>query len=221
MSFLDTIYNEYYPSDARNVGIKMSGGADTGLLFYYTAKHISENNLKQTLHPFTIVEASAPFQLLFSRAIIDYTLHRFPQLDVSDHLVHHFSGDGPDKIPAMQKFVIEHFNARTIDVILSGITAAPKCDDFAEQTKNYNPPSDARGTTVEPVRWIGTNGDNRNYFFPMINHDKRDVASEYERLGILDLYERTRSCVLPATDFSKHCGECWWCAERLWAFGKL
>jgi len=221
VSFLEEIYNQYYPHDASNIGIKMSGGADTGLMFYYTAKYITENNLKQTLHPFTIVEASAPFQMLFSRAIVDYTLHRFPQLDVADHLVHHFKGDGPDKIPAMTKFVKSHFDAGTIDVVFSGITAGPKDPEFHTQVEDYSPPSDNRNNNTDPVRWIGTDGDNRSFFCPMINHDKRDVASEYERLGILDLFERTRSCVAPTTDFSKHCGKCWWCAERIWAFGKL
>jgi 7-cyano-7-deazaguanine synthase in queuosine biosynthesis len=35
------------------------------------------------------------------------------------------------------------------------------------------------------------------------------------------IFPITRSCESWTNDFSKHCGECWWCKEREWGFGRL
>jgi 7-cyano-7-deazaguanine synthase in queuosine biosynthesis len=56
---------------------------------------------------------------------------------------------------------------------------------------------------------------------PFSNIDKKDIKNLYHDLGLLEtLFPLTRSCE-SLVDFEKHCGECWWCEERLWAFGKL
>ena len=52
--------------------------------------------------------------------------------------------------------------------------------------------------------------------------DKKDIARLYEEEGILDdLFPLTRSCENDDT-LDYHCGFCWWCDERKWAFnGRL
>ena len=60
-----------------------------------------------------------------------------------------------------------------------------------------------------------------NTWRPLINVDKKGVAEHYTRLGVLEeLFPLTRSCEVHTTDFSEHCGECWFCKERLWGFGR-
>jgi len=55
----------------------------------------------------------------------------------------------------------------------------------------------------------------------LINVDKKGVHEHYVRLGVLEeLFPLTRSCEIHTTDFSEHCGECWFCKERLWGFGR-
>ena len=62
--------------------------------------------------------------------------------------------------------------------------------------------------------------DKRAYS-PLINHNKKSVAKLYKALGVLDtLYPVTRSCETDEHPGS-HCGKCWWCGERKWAFGYL
>ena len=57
---------------------------------------------------------------------------------------------------------------------------------------------------------------------PFLGMDKKDIARLYEEEGILDdLFPLTRSCENDDT-LDYHCGFCWWCDERKWAFnGRL
>ena len=60
-----------------------------------------------------------------------------------------------------------------------------------------------------------------NLLSPWItNLPKKEIAKLYKILDIENLYSMTRSCE-SLTVLDAHCGECWWCKERMWAFGKL
>jgi len=55
---------------------------------------------------------------------------------------------------------------------------------------------------------------------PFFNVDKTKIAEIYDYLGITEtLFPMTVSCTVNTDD--THCGECWWCEERKWAFGRL
>jgi len=57
---------------------------------------------------------------------------------------------------------------------------------------------------------------------PMINIDKQGVCEIYSTLNVNDLFSITRSCEDITTNFHHgHCGDCWFCRERLWGFNKL
>ena len=57
---------------------------------------------------------------------------------------------------------------------------------------------------------------------PFMQHDKRGVAELYSHFDVLEeLFPLTRSCEKLTTDFSSHCGECWFCKEREWGYGVL
>ena len=63
-----------------------------------------------------------------------------------------------------------------------------------------------------------------NKVFPFKNIDKKGIAELYEMHGLVDtLYPITRTCEDYSNDPDdvQHCGECVWCQERLWGFGKL
>lgn len=62
--------------------------------------------------------------------------------------------------------------------------------------------------------------DERTYI-PWFNHNKKDISKMYKELGILKtLFPVSRSCEND-NHIGSHCGSCWWCEERLWAFGYL
>lgn len=57
---------------------------------------------------------------------------------------------------------------------------------------------------------------------PFINMHKRDLALLYKEYSLDWLFELTVSCIghfENTANFTKSCNQCWWCAERHWAFG--
>ena len=62
--------------------------------------------------------------------------------------------------------------------------------------------------------------DTRAYI-PLFNHNKKDIVRLYKTLNVEEqLYPVSRSCE-DDTHPNFHCGKCWWCNERMWAFGYL
>lgn len=62
--------------------------------------------------------------------------------------------------------------------------------------------------------------DDNNFYLPFANENKKTIASLYEHHNLMEsLFPLTFSCVV--SDTLEHCGDCWWCEERKWGFGKL
>lgn len=58
------------------------------------------------------------------------------------------------------------------------------------------------------------------FYAPFFNHNKIHIRQMYEELGIIEkIFPLTRSCESLVLR-EGHCGECWWCEERFWAFGR-
>lgn len=109
----------------------------------------------------------------------------------------------------------------TVDVIYTGFTTNPPkdvTDTFIEQSDLT-----VRDPSVTRPLWHRDN----TVYTPFANIDKRTIAEMYTELDILDsLFPQTRSCEWHA-DMNVddpgigHCGKCWWCEERFWAFNRL
>ena len=63
------------------------------------------------------------------------------------------------------------------------------------------------------------------YINPFFQINKKGVAKLYDQFGLTRrLFPLTYSCEGPAdrtNTHTQHCGKCWWCLERVWAFGFL
>ena len=64
-----------------------------------------------------------------------------------------------------------------------------------------------------------------HYINPFFVINKKWEAEVYKDLNLLDtLFPLTRSCEgsdYETGNYTFHCGKCWWCEERMWAFGRL
>ena len=191
------------------VGIKMSGGADSSLLAYVLVKHIKENNLHLNLYPVIIIEEEAPFQKLFvgkvTKFIEEELNFKFEKSFVYAHKI------GEDKIQLMREIEATLLDSNLLDCIISGTTQEPRQGFNADGKKG---PADLRVGNFQQI-W-------GNIYTPFINIDKKDLALIYKEHNLLStLFPITRSCVKETMNFDTHCGKCWWCNERSWAFGKL
>ena len=205
------IYDNYFPKDQHRLAIKISGGVDSGFAAFYTAKYIVDNKLPHSIQPIIIRESTAPFQPDFATHVL-HIVSNLTGFNFLDEIIYDF--DGENKLEFMRRIEREQFNSG-IDVIISGITLSPDDNDFNSKEDG---PIDPR-TTVHSNFLKEPLG---NYFCPLISVTKKQVANLYEEYGLMDtLFPYTRSCTEETMDFSKHCGKCWWCEERKWAFGIL
>ena len=97
-----------------------------------------------------------------------------------------------------------------VDVVYTGITHNPPNNiNFG-----YTGAMSVRDGIEKKSNYI------EGFYQPFINHDKRSIAEIYKSMDLLDrLYPYTFSCVKSTNDI--HCEQCWWCAERKWAFGRI
>jgi hypothetical protein len=207
------IIEETFPMGICDIGIRMSGGADSSLAAYLISVYSLKNNLGLNIIPVTIVEETAPFQLQFTSGVINILNNILPGANIPQPIVYHYS-DGL-KIQKFREVEKELFDSNRIELMVSGTTKEPK-EDIGYGEKMIWDEGGDRSTDSNPYLW-----DNKIYT-PLFNMDKKGVAALYKKYDLMDvLFPHTRSCVTATMDFSKHCGNCWWCKEREWAFGTL
>jgi 7-cyano-7-deazaguanine synthase in queuosine biosynthesis len=213
------------------VGIWLSGGADSSLLCYLLAKKILQESLPLKIQPIT-VDYKRPFRFIAGDVVAEIKKSLSANTVFKEHLVYNPPADVvwshaelTDQFHQLNK---KHILENKFQVLYSGITTNPP---IAVQEKfNWGVLVDVeakRGNIIpkNKIRHILKQEHDTVYEFyeikPFFDLTKQDIASIYLSLNIEDtLFPVTRSCEdLASTE--GHCGVCWWCEERLWAFGRL
>ena len=203
------------PKSYKNIGIKISGGADSAIVLYMLCKYIYDNKIECEINPITVCHAGKAFQLQYATKVIFFMQKTFPGIRFGNH----YTGVNyhPESYaPVQEKLVNQCYKNKQIDCHFVGITKNPP-KDIADGFVAQPGPQDDRSAGV----FRETNLNNR-VFRPLINIDKKGVKELYEHFGVLDtLFPLTRSCERMTDDFSKHCEtECWFCCERHWGFNR-
>lgn len=187
------------------VGIVFSGGADSTLVLY---KIISQTSNPVFLYTIAVKDRGLSHAKV-ALSIVDWFSERFQndiQLNVN---IKNTTQQG------IQSLFVEPSKAlRTgyVSSIFTGITANPPHDEH-QHFHHYSGAVEPRQRNPEIVRKISPG---MNWFTPYTNNNKRDIVTEYDKLGLMDtLFPLTRSCT-GGENFS-HCGDCWFCEERAWA----
>lgn len=205
---MKTIYINELPVDIHegSIAISHSGGADSGLLLYILMQWATG-----PIHVYTCSSTQknrvAP-RIAYN--VIDHCINVFNRTDV-----HHG---------------VYHVDVQTYD---SWINPLIEIMDKSQHTAMYtgitnNPPDSVTATFMNPTglvdkRQPGIIRPNYRgkFYMPFINIDKSRIYEMYRELNIVDtLFPITRSCEDTVLK-SGHCGKCWWCEERRWAFGRL
>ena len=187
------------------LGLRCSGGADSTLLLYHLAKHSSN-----TIYCYVLATEEWQYkEYPMAKQVVDKVTELTGNSNI---IVRELRSAAKD----LDKLMTLTNNAATddnINMLYSGITKRPPQEDESSFSTAFNENSTFRHTdTVVPTLYETT-------YMPLANHNKRDVYEAYVSAGILDqLFPLTFSCV-DAID--EHCGNCWWCEERTWAFGRL
>ena len=233
---LDNVEIPYDPS-WRNVAISLSGGADSALLAYLICKeaydhdttiHIINHVRMWKTRPWQQHDANAVFRWLFQKfyhtTFKRHTNFIAPELEygnigaiLTDEYGKKVSGDN-----IQQRAYAEYLcTTNNINAYFNGVTHNPRGIDL--------------GGMIE--RDIERTDDNKHlqsmqHLGVWVHHpfrfvDKSWVVKQYQTLGIMDLFDRTRSCegefenvnynTYTPGQYVPVCGKCFWCKEREWA----
>lgn len=214
--------HDYYTMDKNKWGLKLSGGADSALVLYMMVKFIQDNKYDVDIITMTAIQDSKPYNRIYAEKVIakvaELTGYQFkPE---NHYFVDARTETNELYIQDQESLVQGLIKDKKIDVRFAGITANPSPIDAPHlfDGKQTGPCDDrSKSETKKPI----FNGQS---VVPLINTDKRGVADLYSQLGITNtLFPVTRSCEGRDhnNDFSTHCGECWFCQEREWGFGRL
>jgi hypothetical protein len=227
------------------VGIKLSGGLDSAIVFYMLCKHITTNKLETGILPITLNDWAKPYHEEFSTRIIFWMSQQFPRVNILPQALKQ-SPEGGDYSAEQDKHLYETHQRTPFDIYFTGINKNPPRNvylQFYDSKKELlEGPVDnrdgVRPIEVEhPYYWntdgywqVGKTKDNgvkqghMTSINLLANLDKKGVAELYD---IFDLRQTlmlaTRSCEnfdsLLTNNFTTHCHtECWWCHERHWGF---
>lgn len=211
------------PQGVKNIGVSMSGGADSSMLCYLLAKQIKEKNLDITIHPISAVFSVRPWSYDRAKKVVNFIKR---DLDCSNVFGQHFRFNVSEDECKSDKAKQEHFGHvmgflfvnNIIDHLFSGKTKNPNqkvMDTFFDQNpqQDRNNPTEKNiyKSSVETVPWA------------MV--DKRMTIELYKKYNLIDtLLPITRSCEgddIITENFTKTCGQCWWCEEKAWAIAEI
>ena len=202
------------PSNITNIGLKISGGADSAIVCYMLAKYVMEERPDITIHPVTGIADNKLYQQKYADSVlrkveeltgIVFGKHQYKDVTASRYILD------------QEDFLKSLYEQELFNLHFAGITANPSEDDAPQLYTSINAmPTDDRSKQLIKKD---------NYRLPLINIDKRGVAEHYTRLGVMDtLFPVTRSCEARVTDseynIDKHCEVCWFCKERYWGFNR-
>lgn len=230
------------PFDPRweKIAISVSGGADSTLLAHLLCEYITKNDLLPIqVHIISHIRCwkTKPWQDEDSLNIYKYLFKTFKHINFKRHTNFiapelEYGSIGPTLTDEYGKLVsgdniqqrayAEYICQReNIDAYYNGVTRNPPGMDFGGMpSRDIEPTEDNKHLTY--MIHMG-----RVACHPFRFVDKSWVVKQYKDLGLIDLFNFTRSCEgtfdhIDYTNYKKGqyvpcCGECFWCNERDWA----
>ena len=229
------------PIIQNNVIIRLSGGADSAILLYMICDTYEKQELKLNLWPITVIHGVRNWQSYHAQLVLDYMMEKFPDVNWKTHEVIKCMDPGgkpnnknannyvDDQESLIDKVVAEYAGSAAV---FNGVTANPpeeigkkywgsskvfgeKVWDVREKHRDWELIADRKPIEDDSARKLV-------HVNPFIQHHKGHVAKLYYDYGLVDdLLPLTRSCEgwdYMTANYSKTCGDCWWCMERKWAF---
>lgn len=227
----------FYDESYTNVGIKMSGGADSSMV-YYMLCDMYRDRPDVSIYALTLSTSGKPYYADFAARVIDVVggmTGRYPTHHFTKFIDHSDWGNSEPYNRGQEDLVEEVKSAVDLDIIYSGLTQNPDPNDMRDYLMgnlsrfNLNREEaqwhlDTRDRSRDPQNFNLAEQYTRNK--PFIHGDKKLVAAAYDEYDLMgSLYPYTFSCEAvneyKGIAETKHCGTCFFCLERYYAFGRL
>lgn len=220
-----------------NVGISLSGGADSALLAYLLASFVEEDQ-QVTFHMISHIRLwkTRPWQRYDSYRVYSWLRTKFPHINFVRH--ENFIPPELEYSDKGANIVDEYGNVRSGDQIIvrshaEWLAFENKFDAwFSAKSKNPSDPNITKGMPDREVEHPDVNELIKKHegtlaCHPFLYIEKDWIVKQYVDNDIMDLFHTTRSCEgdFEHLDYTNYvpgkyvpeCGECFWCQERNWA----
>lgn len=211
----------YIPAPHRKLVINISGGADSAILLWMLIKYCEKHIPNAEIHVITCANVvKGWYNAKWATTVLDKVLELTGTEFIKSHYTYFTDDQRRQELNETEKLITK-IHGTTVAIL--GTTQNPPTDvehlregRFEARDEGHGRPP-YRNLSSEVLRWQ-----------PWMNIDKRFIAYLYNHFGMMNkLFPFTRSCEQESRHnkdtpswMTTHCGECWWCKERQWAFGK-
>jgi len=220
------------------VGIMVSGGADSAILLYHLMKHS-----KDKIHIFSLGNND---KRRLNLSIATQVVEKCIQLTGNINIEHHINYCETQTLNSLLVMPKQFIEEKRIKIVYNGVTANPPkkvLDTFKLKSLELDRDPSVERDVLSSYQLSLVFDRDPNverdvlsvddiWYSPWTNIDKKIIASMFKEENLIEtLFSITRSCAYDPTHHYfienvkdpgyGHCGECWWCEEREWAFGRL
>jgi len=175
----------------KRIGILISGGMDSALLYYFLVKLNVEQGFTHSIKPYTILRKDGSPQ--YAQDIIDYVHDLFEIPRIVTQVV----GD-----PTLSEPMQVESGARDVLSSISNVVYLGLIEELSAFTIGWR----------DPIKW--KEKDNRRY--PLKDLNKSHIVDLIVQFKQEKLFELTHSCNMPGK-----CYNCNGCNERSWGFEQM
>jgi hypothetical protein len=223
----------------KNIGIGLSGGADSALLAFLVCSLVNQNQVIHILSH-TRMWKTRPWQSHDSLIVFNWLKDYFPNIrfnrhtnliapdieygnmgpTIEDEYGKMVSGDNAQQ-RAFAEYICFHHK---VDAYYNAVTRNPRSIDLGGmKERDIEPTEDNKHLSI--MKHMGAWA-----LHPFRFIEKSWVVRQYMNYNLWDLFEKTRSCEgeFPNITYQNYvqgqvipiCNECFWCKERAWALEK-
>lgn len=193
----------------KQIGISLSGGADSSLLLYLI--------LNSTNCPITIFTVGYKTKynrtIDISKKIIKKCIELTNNVNEITHIIDFYDNENRD---SYLNNLMSYVDKNVVDYIITATTSFPPNEDLKKFQNKLADESiyRRRDFSIKKSLW----SHNKKFYHPFINLHKKNIFQIYKKYDLLNnLFPLTFSCESFENIFT-HCENCWWCEERFWAF---
>jgi len=233
-----------------NIGINLSGGADSSCLLMLLSKIITRTGSKCRVHVIQHLRCWSirPWQGPVAMAVFNKFQELFPNIEYIRYknfipvglewgVIGPITKDDKGRDRSGDQIIVDEFNnymlyTEKLDAMYNGTSRNPDVDFASKMMNRELSPEEGNLKDIMFKRLGGL------IILPFKFVRKDWIVAEYYRQGMEELYNTTRSCegnvghassadIIPTLDDYKPgqyvpvCNECFWCNERNWADSKL
>ncbi len=203
----------------KNILIQVSGGLDSALLLFLTAKTLKDQKATTKITPLSLEIPNKVKTLASARKVIEA---------IKKETGYPYLSTGIEVIMPPEEATLDRKN-KFFSTTVADLVEKEKIDfEFNGNTKN--PPESVRKNFRDDEARERLRDDRKTIYngcysaSPHSFNDKKGIVYLYKKHGILEsVAKHTLSCDINLDEvyyrnLPTPCNECWWCRERAWGF---